>query len=356
MNIKSRIAALALLAPLAGCSSVVDGGEAAPLGTTKEAIVGDHYAYGFAWVNPPNPVYPDYSFNSGGATNTYTGSNGIYQVTMPELGVSGGTVQVVSYGGSPTRCKVQSWYPSGGAQIINVRCHDTNGLLASSPFVVFFNKGNDLAGGRLGHLYFSGSSVPAGYSYNSSGGTNSVTRTSLGHYNAFLPGLSFSNAGVHVTAYGSGPEFCNIVGWGDTEVSIRCNDKDGNPADSAFVLNYSETTPRPERVGGHAWVVGLSAPSDYQFEQPVYACGAVAPITVSGSTDVTYPNTRPTAWSQATMVLATAYGETGNFCKVQGWTWTSTGYVTHTACFTPSGAPISTPFTSSLMGDWAAPC
>ncbi len=352
----SRLGCFFAFALLAACASPVDG-EDEPVGKTAEALAADHFAYGFAWVNPGNPISSAYSFNSTGGTNSYSGSNGIYQVTMPELGVSGGTVQVVSYGAAATRCKVSSWFPSGTSMLINVRCHDVSGALAASPFVVFFNKGHDSAGGRLGHLYFNGSSVPSLYSYNSAGGVNAVTRTSLGHFRASLAGLSFANAGVHVTAYGAGPEYCNVIGWGAGSVDIRCNDAAGNPVDTQFVLNYSETTPRPLRVGGHAWIsADTSAPSSYQFNQHLYACGTAGPITVSSFKDVTYPDTRPTSWSQATTVLATAYGDDGNFCKVQSWGTSATGYTAHVLCFDPTGATVSKRFTSSLMGDWAAPC
>jgi hypothetical protein len=308
-------------------------------------------------VNPGSPVDTSYSYNSGGGAITYTGTAGVYTVRMAELGLSGGSVQVSSYGSAATRCKVAGWGPSAGAQVIQVRCHDTSGALAASPFVVFFDKGSSQSGGHGAHLYYSGSTVPATWSWNSSGSTNTVTRTSTGRYNVSLPGLGFSNAGVHVTAYGSGSEHCKIVSWSTGFVNVRCNDNAGQLADSPFVLNYFSGTQRAYAVGGHAWIESASAaPAGYQSNQDIYSCGTAGPVTVSGFTNVTYPNTRPTSWSFPTTTMSKAYGDDGNFCKVQYWTPSGTGYMARTICSAPNGTSTTSRFTSSFMGGWAAPC
>ena len=356
----ARLAALAVFLPLAACAADAgDTGETSEQGTlgqTKEALASAAWAWGFAWVNPSSAIDPTYSFNSTSGANTYTGTNGSYAVTMNGLGLAGGTVQVVSYGAAATRCKVASWYPSGGAQIINVRCHDTSGALAASPFVVFFNKGTaDYY--KLAHLYFDGASVPSGYSFNSSGSVNTVTRTGLGRYTASLPGLGIANASVHVTAYGSDARYCKILSWDTASVNVRCNDNSGAAADSPFVLNFSGSTPRPGMIGGHAWIeTATTAPAPYQANQHIVSCFAAAPVTVSGFRDVTYPDTRD-GYTYPTMTLSTAYGDDGNFCKVLNWSTGATSYTPRTVCFTPSGAATTSKFTSSLMaGSWPGPC
>jgi hypothetical protein len=324
-----------------------------------EAAPNDAYAWGFAWVSPGSSINAAYSYNSGNGVNSYTGSNGAYTVTMPELGVYGGTVQVASYGGAAVRCKVASWGPSGAAQVIQVRCHNTSGALADSPFVVFFNKGAT-SNQRGAHLYFSGNAVPADYSWNSAGGTNTVTRTSLGHYTANLPGLNFANAGVHVTAYGTSPSYCKIVGWGSGSVYVRCNDTTGAPADSAFVLNYADSTPRSGMIGGHAWIdSATTASASYQTNQNEFQCFAGGAVTVSSFQNVTYPDTFTGPGPFATMALATAYGDDDVFCKVSGWSWASSPSksVVRNQCFTAAGAPTNARFTSSFMvGSYPGPC
>jgi hypothetical protein len=357
-SIASRLARLALLAtlvPLAACAASTEAAEER-VEQSEAALAGSSWAWGFAWVNPGSPISSSYSFNSGNGTNTYTGSNGVYAVTMNELGVSGGTVQVVSYGPAATRCKVASWYPSGTAQTINVRCHDASGALAASPFVVFFNKGTP-DGGKLAHLYYDGSGVPSAYSFNSAGGVNGVTRNAVGRYTANLPGLAASNSSVHVTAYGSDARYCKLLSWSGSSVEVRCNDATGAPADSPFVLNFSGTTPRPGTIGGHAWIDGpTSASAGYQKNQHVVACFAAAPVTVSGFSSVTYPDTNGD-FPLPTTTLSTAYGDDGNFCKVQSWATGATSHTATTICFTPSGARTTSRFTSSFMtGGAPGPC
>lgn len=352
----SRLAVLGLFLPLVGCAATAseDGDEA--VGTTSAALAADHYAFGFAWVNPGSPISAAYSRNSANAPISYSGTGGVYTVTMNELGVSGGSVQVVSYGGAATRCKVGSWGPSGTSLVISVRCHDTTGAAVASPFVVFFNKGHASAGGQHAHLYYSGASVPSTYSFNSTGATNGVTRTATGRYTASLPGMP-ANAGVHVTAYGSDARHCKIVGWGAGSVNVRCQDNAGALADSPFVINVYGTTPRAFMVGGHAWIEGASsAPAGYQFNQHVYSCGGPNPITVSGFQNVTFPGTNPTGWSQPTTTMTTAYGDDAVFCKVQYWTASGENNTVKSICFLPNGTPTTGRFTSSFMGDWSAPC
>src|SRR5712691_1243489 len=54
-----------------------------------------------------------FSFNSSGAANSVSRTvTGQYTVSFPNLGASNGTVEVSAYG-SPSRCKVASWSPSG---------------------------------------------------------------------------------------------------------------------------------------------------------------------------------------------------------------------------------------------------
>ena len=355
----SAAGALLLLAACSGAGR--DGaGAGGDAESSASALAPDTYAWGFAWVDPPYGISSSYSFNSTGGSNTYSGSAGDYVVTMNGLGVSGGTVQVVAYGSTATRCKVANWGPSGTAMSVHVRCHDPSGALAESPFVVFFNKG---ASGQLGaHAWYSGSSVPATWSWNSAGGVNAVTQTSVGHYTVSLPGIAFSNASVHVTAYGWGPEYCKIVSWGTRrftsgiDVNVRCNDTSGNPTNSAFAINYTSSTPRSGMIGGHAWIdSATTASSFYQSEQDLVECFSASPITVSGFADVNFPDIYDA--QIPTTTLSTAYGDDGSYCKVRNWLPAGSGYTAHTSCFTAAGAEATTRFTSSFMsGSYPGPC
>lgn len=360
----AKLGALGLSALLvAACAAPTDGDEAvasAEVGATSSALAPDSYAWGFAWVNPTSSIHPAYSYNSGGGTNTYSGSNGIYTVSMPQLGLAGGNVQVVAYGESATRCKVSSWGPSGTTLNIGVRCHDTAGVNVASPFVVFFNKG---AAGQSGaHVYYSGISAPASYSWNSTGGTNTVTAGSTGYYTVNLPGINYANAGVHVTAYGSDAKYCKIVSWGtsgsNANVSVRCNDGAGNPANSAFSLTYSSGAPRSGVVGGHAWVDGpTSVPLAYQKVTHEISCFTAANATASSSA-VLYPDTfSGPQYGFATMGIVTAYGNDSSFCNVRYWGQEASGYRVTPKCFTPTGTTTTTKQTSGvLVATYPGPC
>ncbi len=357
-NVSSRLRRLTLLAcffPIAACTAGV--GEEATGQGSEQALASDTWAWGYAWVNASGTVDPTYSFNSTNGVNSNSGTAGVYSVTMPNLGVSGGNVQVVSYGSAATRCKVSGWGPSGTSMRVGVYCHDVHGALAASPFVVFFNKGIGSTDQRGAHLYYSGSTVSPAWSWNSAGGTNTVTHTSTGHYVASMPGLGFSNASVHVTAYGTDAKYCKIVGYGSGSATVRCNDTNGVPADSAFSLNFTDSTPRAHMVGGHAWIdSATSASASYQKNQNAFSCGAPGTITVASFSDVTYPGTHIAGETWPTMALATAYGDDGNFCKVGSWSSVGNDYKVHTVCFTPSGATTTTRFTSSFMGIYPGPC
>ena len=331
----------------------------------SSALASSSYAWGFAKVDPSSPSLSSaFAFNSAGRVNSYSGSAGVYTVTMPDLGVSGGTVQVVAAGASSTRCKVASWRPSGSALLIDVRCHSPSGVPSASPFVVFFNKGftdTTYYVQRGAHVYYSGTSVVASHSWNSTGGINTVTSAATGTYTATLAGLAFSNASVHVTAVGADAKYCKIGGWSvvgaNAVVRVRCFDTAGNLAPSDFTLSYSYGTPRSYMVGGHAWVSGpTSAPASYSASQHAFACGTTAPITVSGYDFVRYPDT--SVAGVPTMALATAYGSDANYCKLASWSPTGTGFGVVMRCFTPAGVwNTSTSFTSSLMaGTYPSPC
>jgi hypothetical protein len=74
----------------------------------------------------------------------------------------------------------------------------------------------------------------AGFAFNSSGGSVTVTRSGVGSYSVSFAGLSPTNAG-NVSAYLSN-HTCNTMPWravnGNVVISLRCVDQSGAPADS----------------------------------------------------------------------------------------------------------------------------
>ncbi len=79
--------------------------------------------------------------------------------------------------------------------------------------------------------------------YSSSGGTITVTRTSVGQYSVTFAGLGRPPGGrdnVQVTGYGSGPIYCKPASWdasgADLVVAVNCVRRDASKADSKFTI------------------------------------------------------------------------------------------------------------------------
>ena len=90
----------------------------------------------------------------------------------------------------------------------------------------------------------SASYIPSStFSFNSSGGAISITRSGVGAYNVRFSGLGSAATGgnVLVTAYGGVSETCKVVNWNaagaDFVVNVRCFSSTGASADSQYSIN-----------------------------------------------------------------------------------------------------------------------
>jgi hypothetical protein len=110
----------------------------------------------YVWANQPTTASytPSnvYSYNLVGRANANRisrSSAGVYAVRCNGVGGgslfsgsgtwgAGGHVQVTAYGGNSNHCKVASWSTGGRDFISNVRCFNSNGQLADSPFTLLF--------------------------------------------------------------------------------------------------------------------------------------------------------------------------------------------------------------------------
>jgi hypothetical protein len=208
---------------------------------------------GFVWLNDPSSASSTpsatYSYNGTGGTNTATRSGvGSYAVTLPGLGVPGGTVKVTAYGSGSANCKVGGWNPSGSNEVINVLCFSAAGAATDSRFTMTFANNEALApiGTKVGYVWGDQSANPsyapgAAYSFNSSGGANMVTRSGTGTYSVSLPGLTPPAGGdVQVTAYGMADNNrCSVVSWGGgITVSIRCHTPAGALVDTRYAVQF----------------------------------------------------------------------------------------------------------------------
>jgi hypothetical protein len=222
-------------------------------GSTEEAYV---------WADDPAAASytPSltYQFNSSGAQNTIARQGvGVYAVTLPDQTALGGTVEVTSYGLGSDYCKVSSWGQSGSDTVVWVRCFDTTGAPSDSRFTLNFARATS-PNGALSYSYaWANNPDAASYtphlSYQKgfiSGDAGDVAtditagRTSTGRYFVNLPGMSATGSNVQVTAYGSGSEYCKVVGWNGneaaTQASVGCFDAGGMAADARFVIVYTD--------------------------------------------------------------------------------------------------------------------
>ncbi|MFI9155577.1 hypothetical protein [Streptomyces sp. NPDC053367] len=207
-------------------------------------------SFGYVWADQPSTgAYTPsttYQFNSAGVRNTVTrGGPGQYTVRLPSIGSAAGHVQVTAYGDVLARCKVVNWYPSGTAQMVNVRCFTLGGALRDTRFTLTYTRGTGLlrttpAAYAWANQPTTASYLPsAAYRYNSAGYTNRITRQSVGVYRVSTPGMPLGYGDVQVTAYGSDSRHCKVDHWTpSTGIQVRCLTASGAPADTYFDVSY----------------------------------------------------------------------------------------------------------------------
>jgi secreted trypsin-like serine protease len=317
-------------------------------------------AFGFVWADQPTAASytPSsfYSFNSTGGTNTITRvATGNYIVEMPGLGQPNGNVQVTAYG-SANRCKSAGWAPVGTTQNVYVQCFTPAGVAADSTFVAQYYRagaGNPEQGAYLwAHQPTAASYTPSSeYSYNSRGGTNTVTRSGVGIYTATLPGFTTGGGNVQVTAYGPSSEYCKVVSWGTNTVNVRCFDTAGNLVDTFWNLRYTDQhVANSGQRGAYAWISDATSAShtpsiSYQWHTQGNTLTATHPAV--GTYVVTIPNM---ASNNKTSATVTAYGGSNAYCNVGGWGSDGTGGTQVTVhCRDAAGTLTDSLFTLSYI-------
>jgi hypothetical protein len=321
--------------------------------------------YGYVWANQPTtasytPSAP-YQRNSTGLANTIARiAVGRYAVTFTNLawwGGNGGTVDVTAYGAAADACKVGSWGPSGADLVVYVNCFDS----AGAPADAYFDAAYTRPVGNPGHLAYvwansptSASYTPSAlYQYNSTGATNTITRSGLGLYRLHLPGLGAASGTVKVTAYGSASTQCKVVNWypvgTEQDVNIRCFSAAGALADSYFTATFADhiSILGNGQSSGYAWIDNPTASSTpsllYQFD----SAGGTVTMARSGVGvyAVTMPNLGSPLGTLGGHAQATAYGTDDSRCKVASWASVFTSNATvNVRCFSSSGGPIDTRF------------
>ncbi|MGH1342374.1 MAG: hypothetical protein ACRBN8_12520 [Nannocystales bacterium] len=313
---------------------------------------------GWAWVT---------SSGSLGASDVHTGTisssklgTGRYLVDITPSPYM--NVQVVAYGTSNAACKRVGGAGGTGPQI---SCFDPDGAYVDSAFVVTFQSLSGTSIYQTGAYLSSPASGAATYSWNSTGGVNTVTwNASAQAYDVTLPGMNFGNASVHVTANGYVGDSCRANYWGWGTARVKCFDSDGNATQSQFALTYMEDTMLLGNAGGHTWISSGTASSSYSKSFPRYSCdspGTFSTASVGLDINVSLSDTGwpPASWAEY-VPMVSDYGSTDRNCKIVNWSAPGTGYRARVRCFDGDGTQIdanNTPFTLSFSTDYPpAPC
>jgi hypothetical protein len=219
-----------------------------PEGTAIGYLLG-----GGSWLGTSTP---DIQFNSAGAVNTvWHGGPGNYTVRLPALDwpSGGGHVQVTPFGG-PKRCNVAGWGPAGGSQIISVQCFDRYGAPADATFILtYVNRVNILGlpphAGAGGHdSAYAWTDQPfepwyqpfPAYQFNVTDTAATAGRSGTGTYNMHFQYADLGTGNVQVTAYGSGPQYCNVAYWNPWDgIQVRCYDHGGTPTDAHYDVAFT---------------------------------------------------------------------------------------------------------------------
>ncbi|MEV6601477.1 hypothetical protein AB0M36_32190 [Actinoplanes sp. NPDC051346] len=329
------------------------------------------YGAGFVWLDTPDAsmcIAPaERQWNSSSPwqpVNEVCGEDvGLYSVYLPGQAARAGSVQVTAYGSDAAYCKIQSWAPSGTSQRVLVRCLDHHGAPTDSQFTLSYTNRAGTGGSPMAYVFANQPTTasytpPANYQYNSTGATNTITRsaTEVGVYTVNAPGIGTAGGHVQVTAYGTGREWCTAWNWlasGTAErVQVRCYSATGAPADSRFTMSFVKN--------GNILGTGVCCNSDGHPTSYLFASNPTAasyePVAAYRFLSGTSRITRLAAgryqvnygWAAAPgAVNVTTVGGGGARCKVESYV---SAEVATVACHTTGGAPVDATFLLHHVG------
>ncbi|WP_214416693.1 hypothetical protein [Sphaerisporangium fuscum] len=181
------------------------------------------------------------SFNSAGAPNTVVPTvTGVWTVTLNGVGstVQEGGFQVTAVdSGVPARCKLSAWSWTASAQKVQVRCFDATNVPLNTGWTLTYQRQRAITGAAIPPKYFAYTydnmpaalgpytPVPAGVTFNSVGSFNEIQSAGPG-----LRLVTFHKVGVlpdhvQVTAFGPGPQFCNLLTtWATSGMEVLVRD------------------------------------------------------------------------------------------------------------------------------------
>ncbi|RKE17652.1 hypothetical protein [Streptomyces sp. TLI_171] len=201
--------------------------------TGAPSTAGGDYGYLFSGLSSSATLT---QYNSSGGTNLAShGSTGIWKAWLPGLGGSTpvGNVEVTAVDAAQgARCKVADWFPSATGQTFLVACFDAANVPYDTRWTLSYSVKRAVHGPAFppksfGYLWFN-AGVPAGTNFNSAGGVNALAAGVPA--TVTMPGIAVPSDTAHVTAYGSGPGWCQLaLPWTRTSGTVKLNPLCFNP-------------------------------------------------------------------------------------------------------------------------------
>ncbi len=207
--------------------------------------------------------------------------------------------------------------------------------------------------------------VSSTYAFNSEGGPVTAAVSGTGattQYTVSFGGLGGVGGNVQAVAYGTGNARCKVVGWGGSwpgnlDATVRCHTPAGTGVASAFVVQYARKATMVDGTGGFMWVHNPAAPppcpaTDYDLTTGLYSWNSTDGVNCftragAGVYDVRFPGLGVFGGS----FQVSAYGSTGEHCKVQYWGPAGTAQSARVLCFNPAGAAVDTRFAINFFGN-----
>jgi hypothetical protein len=350
------------------------------IGQASQALVRGTYAYAWAWVDrndgrltagydanvrvDATDTWPFRRYSAPGDSTVTHLATGYWQVTFPNIAVSGGTVHVTAYGGNH-HCNVGGWESSGADIHVYAHCFDGDTPVDGKFSVLFYCDDPIKSPVDADAYVWADSPLAASYTplpdyqFNSRGAINTITRSSTGEYQVRLPHMErdpseIDKGGtVQVTAYGPGSQRCKVHNWypsgNDILVNVGCL-RGAAPADSLFTLSwmrnpgaFAKFVAEDTQERFYVWANTTPVPSPFYQSDSYGNAGATMEFFPPNGYRVHLPGVES---SSSTNAQVSAYGYGDAHCTIGRWFSDGpTGTAVDVQCYDAGGAGRASMFT-----------
>ncbi|MBV1910683.1 MAG: DUF5011 domain-containing protein [Kangiellaceae bacterium] len=328
-----------------GSGTNVDSPYTVSISRSQQASAVETIAY--LWADrPSNEDYTpgaEYSYNASGGEITISREvTGSYDITLADLELNSGNIQVTGYSSNAV-CNIGSW----GSELVRVNCYDSDENLVDSRFTLNITDEITDTPNITAYAWADDASADSytpdpSYSYNVTGEAITATRSATGDYSIEFTGLDLSSGNVQVTAYNSQAK-CNVELWLNSSVSISCFDSSGAPVDSQYTVTVTGNIESEANIVAYAWANNSTEES--------YAPSSTYSFNSSGGNiEVTRSSTGFYEMEFTDLPLFSGNVQVSGYnseshCNVISWVPSSV----FVSCFDSNGDPIDSQYTVSVI-------